>query len=80
MRYTTHRIVYPEGDTAEINWSLRFNQLVGVDGRPLRLPLITTRLIAYRVNRVSTKDTRNEQIVEYHLEQLFPEQLGGYLG
>jgi hypothetical protein len=80
MRYTTRRIVYPEGDTAEIDWPLRFNQLVGVDGRPLGLPLTTTRLIAYRVYRVSTNDTRNEQIVEYHLEQLFPEQLRGYLG
>lgn len=80
MTYTTRRIVYPEGDTADIGWTLRFNQLVGVDGRPLNLPLTTTRLIAYRVYRITTQETRNEQIVEYHLEQLFPAELRAYLG
>ena len=78
MRYQTRLLVYPEGDTQEVTWSLRFNQVVDVSGRPVALPLTTVRTLAYRVVRIDHQDTRNEEIVRYHLEQLFPEDLVEY--
>lgn len=78
MRYTVRQIIFPEGDKQEIGWPLRFHQVVDVGGRPIQLPVATTRMLAYRVFRVSTEDTRNEEITTYHLEQLFPDDLSEY--
>ena len=78
MKYDTRILVYPEGDTQEIQWSLRFNQIIDVSGRPARLPLPTARMLAYRVFRVSNEETRNEHITRYFLEQLFPDELAAY--
>ena len=64
----------------EIDWSLRFGQLVDVSGKPLDLPLPTARMLAYRVRRVSTEEARNENITSYFLEQLFPEDLSEHVG
>ena len=75
MKYDTHILVYPEGDTQEIEWTLRFNQVVDVSGRPIQLPVPTVRMLAYRVFRVSHEDTRNENITKYFLEQLYPDDL-----
>lgn len=75
MRYTTRLLVYPEGDTQEIGWPLRFGQIVDVSGNPLDLPVPTVRMLAYRVRRISTEETRNEDITRYEVEQLFPEDL-----
>lgn len=80
MKYATRILVYPEGDTQEIDWELRFHQLVDVSGRPLQLPVASARMLAYRVFRVSNEETRNEYITRYHLEQLFPDDLAAYAG
>lgn len=80
MKYDTRILVYPEGDTQEIDWQLRFNQLVDVSGRPLATPLPTVRMLAYRVRGISSEETRNEYVTRYHLEQLFPEDLAEYAG
>ncbi|MEE8440907.1 MAG: hypothetical protein V3S41_04230 [Spirochaetia bacterium] len=78
MRYVTRQLVFPEGDTREIGWSLSFGQLVDVAGSPLSLPVSTVRMLAFRVRRISTDETRNEEITSYFLEQLFPEDLAAY--
>ncbi len=78
MRYVTRKIIFPEGDSQEIEWGLRFGQLVDVSGRPLELPLPTVRTLAYRVRAIKTDETRNEDIVSYSLEQLFPDELQQY--
>jgi hypothetical protein len=75
MKYDTNIIVYPEGDTQEIDWQLRFHQIVDVSGRPLQLPVATARMLAYLVYRVSNEETRNEHIRRHYLEQLYPEEL-----
>jgi hypothetical protein len=64
----TRKILYPEGDSREISHTLRINQLVDLNGSPLSLPLQTTKIIAYRVYRISMQSTRNENITNYHLE------------
>ncbi len=65
----TISIVYPDGDSQEIEHELRVNQLVDLNGNPLPLPLPTARMIVYRVWKVSTETTgRHEENVCYHLE------------
>ncbi len=61
-------VVYPEGDTREIEHELRVNQLVDLNGYPLSLPLPSTRMIVYRVWKVSTSSGRNTEERFYHLE------------
>lgn len=78
MKYATRILVYPEGDTQEIEWELRFHQIVDVSGRPMRLPVASERMLAYRVFRVSNEETRNEHVTRYHLEQLYPDDLAAY--
>ena len=68
MELRSRRIVYPEGDTLEIEHDLGLNQLVDLNGAPLRLPLPTARMIAYRVFRKSTQTERHEEMVSYYLE------------
>jgi hypothetical protein len=68
-------IVFPDGDSQEIPHRLNINDIVDINGRPLRLPLPTVRMIAYRVYRISTKHTRNEEILEYHLDLLMRNEM-----
>jgi hypothetical protein len=64
----TNTIVYPEGDSREIEHDLRVNQLVDLNGNPLPLPLPSARMIVYRVWKVSTQAERHEESIFYHLE------------
>ena len=61
-------IVYPEGDSREIEHELRVNQLVDLNGNPLALPLPSTRMIVYRVWKISTRAERHTEQISYHLE------------
>jgi len=74
----TITIVYPEGDSREIEHDLRVNQLVDLNGNPLPLPLPSARMIVYRVWKVSTQTTRrHEENVFYHLELVTRPELEG---
>jgi len=74
----TITIVYPEGDSREIEHDLRVNQLVDLNGNPLPLPLPSARMIVYRVWKVSTHTThRHEENVFYHLELMTRPELEG---
>ncbi len=64
----TITIVYPEGDSREIEHELRVNQLVDLNGNPLPLPLPSSRMIVYRVWKISTEAGRNTEDVFCHLE------------
>ena len=64
----TFTILYPEGDSREIDHDLRVRQLVDLNGTPVPLPLPSTRMIVYRVWKVSTQAERHEESVFYHLE------------
>lgn len=63
-------IVYPDGGSQEIRHRLNINDIVDFNGIPLTLPLPTVKMIAYRVYKISTKTTRNEEILQYHLDLL----------
>jgi hypothetical protein len=75
MHLTTRRIVYPEGDGREIGHTLSINQLVDINGFPLAPPLPTVKMIVYRVFRIATESLKGEDIVRYHLEQLWRDEL-----
>ena len=78
MTIYTRQIVYPEGDTQEIEHALRVNQVVDLNGSPLALPLPTVRMIAFRVYKVSTHESIGETITLYHLELLTRDQMIEY--
>ncbi len=75
MKYEIREIVYPEGDRQEIPHLLSMNQVVDINGYPARLPFATAKTIAYRVYRKSTRETRNETITSFYLEQLTIDEL-----
>ena len=77
MTRTSYQVVYPEGDAQEIPHSLRINQLVDLNGYPLPLPLPTTRMIVYRVFRMSTDARRGGETISYHLELVRRDELQG---
>jgi hypothetical protein len=73
-------IVYPEGDSLEIEHRLRVNQLVDLNGNPLVPPLPTARMIAFRVWKVSTRSERGSEETAYHLELVTRPELEGLVG
>jgi len=75
MHLTTRRIMYPEGDSREIEHALSINQLVDINGFPLAPPLPSAKMIVYRVFRIATESLKGEDIVRYHLEQLWRDEL-----
>ena len=68
-QYEFH-IVYPEGETREIEHQLRPGQLVDLNGFPLAIPLPTNRMIAYHVARKRTAEEKGLVVTWYFLEQL----------
>jgi hypothetical protein len=75
MHLTTRQIVYPDGDSQEIEHTLSINQLVDINGFPLAPPLPTPRMIVYRVFRISTESLKGEDIIRYYLEQLWRDEM-----
>lgn len=74
-----HTIHYPEGDTRDVARPLRHGVLVDINGGRLPLPLDTEKMIAYRVWKISTEQTRNEERTHYFLEQVYPAELRQYV-
>jgi hypothetical protein len=79
MVLSTKRLIYPEGDIIEVGHNLKINELVDLNGMPLSLPLKTSRMIVYRVYRISTQNTRSEVITDYFLELMKRNELEGYV-
>jgi hypothetical protein len=79
MKYDVREIVYPEGDRQEISHTLYLNQIVDINGYPLELPIKTSKMIAFKVFRKSTEETRNEVITSFFLQQLTVFELQGML-
>ena len=79
MRFRVFQIIFPEGDNQEISHQLRINQMVDINGNLLPLPLPTSRMIVYRVYKISADSNRNEDITNYHLEQVSVNELNNYV-
>ncbi len=75
MFLESHYLVYPEGESQEIEHRLQFNQIVDMNGHPLPLPLSTHRMIVYRVAKIQRRETRGETAHYYHLELVSGDEL-----
>jgi len=68
-------IVFPEGDTQEIQRRIRINTLVDVNGNPLSLPLPTNRMVVFRVARVQQKESNGLSETYHYLELVSAREL-----
>ena len=68
MTIYTNFLVFPDGDTMETGSRPVMNSIVDMNGQPLRFPIRTTRIIAYRVFRISTDIKLGEENKLFHLE------------
>lgn len=71
MTIDEYYIVYPEGESQELEAPLRIDQLVDLNGRPLELPLPSPRTIAYRVVKIRHGEERGVHSI-YHYVELVP--------
>jgi hypothetical protein len=71
-------IVYPDGDRQEIEAPLRVNQVVDLNGRPLRPSWPAPRIIAYRIYKVRTAEETGYLRHFFYAELLNMEQLESY--
>jgi len=78
MFITEYFIVFPEGDTQEIQGRLSLNQLVDHNGNPLSIPLPTNRMIAFRVAKITTDEYKGGSATYHYLEQLSARELTEY--
>ncbi|MDR3166992.1 MAG: hypothetical protein LBT93_03525 [Treponema sp.] len=72
-------IVFPEGDVQEIPKRLPINELVDINGCPLEFPLLTHRMIVFRVSRIQVKESRGGNETFHFLELLSAEELKPYV-
>ena len=79
MFITEYFIVYPEGDTQEIQGRLSLNQLVDVNGNPLSVPLPTNRMIVFQVAKITTDDYKGGSATYHFLEQVSAGELLEYV-
>ena len=79
MFMSENYIVFPEGETQEIPDSLSFDALVDLNGRPLRRPLPTPRMIAYRVVKIRREEGKGFERSFYYLELVPAAELSAYL-
>jgi len=79
MYMTEYFVVYPEGDTQEIQRRLGLNQLVDVNGTPLALPLPTNKMVVFRVEKIKTNDYKGDSETYHYLEQVSARELLEYV-
>jgi len=79
MYMTEYFIVFPEGDTQEIQGRLMLNQLVDVNGHPVPLPLPTNRMVVFQVSKIKTNDYKGGSETYHFLEQLSAQELLEYV-
>jgi hypothetical protein len=72
-------IVFPEGDVQEIPERLPFNALVDMNGNVLYPPLPTSKMIAFRVNRIKTNENKGSNETFHFLELMGAEELLPYV-
>jgi len=80
MFISEYFIVFPEGDTQEIQGRLSLNQLVDVNGNPMNLPLPTNRMVVFRVEKIKTNEYKGGSETYHFLEQLSAYELLEYVG
>jgi hypothetical protein len=78
MTLYEYYIVFPDGETQEIDHSLVPGDLVDINGNSLAIPLPTNRMIAYQISGKRTREERGVVATLYRLEQLNAQELLAY--
>jgi hypothetical protein len=78
MTIDEYYIVYPEGESQELEAPLRIDQLVDLNGAALELPLQSPRIIAYRVVKIRHHEERGVHAVYHYVELVPAGELLGY--
>ena len=78
MTLYEYHIVFPDGETQEIDHPLAMSDIVDINGNPLPLPLPTNRMIAYHVCRKRMAENTGLVVTWYFLEQLNAAELLEY--
>jgi hypothetical protein len=78
MTIDEYYIVYPEGESQELEAPLRIDQLVDLNGIPLDLPLPSPRTIAYRVVKIRHTEERGVHAVLHYVELVPARELISY--
>jgi hypothetical protein len=78
MTLDEYYIVYPEGESQELQAPLRIDELVDLNGHSLPLPLPSPRTIAYRVVRIRHTEERGIHAVFHYVELVPARELIGY--
>jgi len=78
MTLDEYYIVYPEGESQELETPLRINDLVDLNGSPLPLPLSSPRVIAYRVTKIRHTEERGIHAVFHYVELVPARELASY--
>jgi hypothetical protein len=71
-------VVFPEGDVQEIQGRLSLNEIVGINGQSLPLPLPSSKTIAFRVARIKVNENRGGSETFHFLELLSARELIPY--
>jgi len=72
-------IVFPEGDTQEIQGRLPFNSLVDMNGNVLKLPLSTNKMIVFKVSGIKTEERTGVSETFHFLDLLSADELLEYI-
>jgi hypothetical protein len=78
MTIDEYYLVYPEGESQELQAPLRIDELVDLNGIPLALPLASPRIIAYRVIKIRHSEERGVHSVFHYVELVPAYELVGY--
>lgn len=75
MTLHTSFLIYPDGDSQEVETTLRIDQLVDINGFPIQDPIPTHKMIVYRVQKIVKSEDRGEAITRYFLELIKGDEL-----
>jgi hypothetical protein len=78
MTIDEYFIVYPEGESQEIEAPLRIDELVDLNGRGLPLPLKSPRIIAYRIIKIRHIEERGMHSILHYVELVPAHELVAY--
>jgi len=78
MQLYEYYIVFPEGDTQEIQGRIPFNALVDINGNVLSLPLPTNKMIVFKVSGIKTDEKLGLSQTYHFLELLSAKELMEY--
>jgi hypothetical protein len=62
------KVIYPDGEGQDIEHKLTINQLVDLNGSPLRLPLQNPKTIVFRVFKRTRREIMGVDTTKYFLE------------